>query len=157
MALILARQYERAIDYLLKQIDIEPDSWLLRYRLGLAYEQNGDLSSAIDEFRKARSQNHIPLTSAFLGHAYGLYGMRDQAQEMIDELAEMSNQYYVSPFYRALVYLGLERMDMVFDWLNKSYEDRAEGMASLMVNPRLDRLRSDPRFQSLLSRVGLPQ
>jgi tetratricopeptide (TPR) repeat protein len=157
MVLILSRQYEQALDYLTNELEIEPDSWLLRYRLGLAYEQSGDLPRAIDEFQKARRESDIPLVMAFLGHAYGLSGRRDEAQEMIVELAEMTKRYYVSPFYVALVYLGLGLKDLVFDWLNKSFEERAEAMASLMVNPRLDSLRLDPRFQDLLYRVGLTQ
>lgn len=91
---------------------------------------------------------------AELGHAYAVAGKRDEAHKTLDEMAK---QRQISPHYFALIYAGLGEKDRAFEWLNKSYEERAERLVWLKVDPRLDNLRSDPRFTDLLRRISLAQ
>jgi hypothetical protein len=65
-------------------------------------------------------------------------------------------EQYVSPFYVALVLTGLRESEKALDWLDKGYQDRSNPLIFLKVDPELDPLRSDPRFQDLQRRIGLP-
>ena len=94
---------------------------------------------------------------AYLGYAFALAGKRTEAQKIIDELREESKIKYVAPYPMALIYTGLGDKDQALQWLDKAYEARANNMVFLTVEPIFDPLRSDPRFQDLLRRVGLPQ
>ena len=81
---------------------------------------------------------------------------RSQALQALDELKALSKQKYVSPNSFAVVYIGLSEKDQALVWLEKAYEDRSLSLAYLKANPVWDPLRSDPPFQDLLRRIGLP-
>jgi hypothetical protein len=70
---------------------------------------------------------------------------------------ELSKRQYVSSYEMARIYAGLGEHDQVFTWLDRAYEERASWMAYLQVDPTLDPLRSDPRFQVLLRRMNFPE
>ena len=92
-----------------------------------------------------------------LGHAYAVAGRTQEARNELQELRLISKRHYVSPFYMALVYTGLGEKDEAMDWLEKAYQDRSNGLVFIKVDPELDSLRTYPRFQELLRRMGLPQ
>jgi hypothetical protein len=99
----------------------------------------------------------IPVISvATLGHAYAIAGRKPEAQNALDQLLDKSKKQYVSPFYVAIVYAGLNENEKALDWLEKAYDDRSNGIVFLKVDPQLDSLRSNPRFRSLLQRLALP-
>lgn len=56
----------------------------------------------------------------------------------------------------ATIYIGLGDTDRAFEWLERALEDRSETLLFLKVEPRFDPLRADPRFKSLVHRLGLP-
>ncbi|MFQ5927901.1 MAG: hypothetical protein ACE5MH_10770, partial [Terriglobia bacterium] len=70
---------------------------------------------------------------------------------------EEAKRHYVSPFTMALAYMELGENEQAMAWLERSYEEREGGLPFLNASPGLDPLRSDPRFQDLVRRVGLPQ
>ena len=89
------------------------------------------------------------------GRAYALAGRRPEAQRVLDELHELSKERYVGAYYLAVIYGGLDDRDHTFEWLEQAYQERQWWMVCLDVDPRLDSLRSDPRFTALARRVGL--
>jgi len=97
----------------------------------------------------------VPALS-YLGAAYGIAGKLDDAYRTLDQLFVMEQGQYVSPFSIARVYSGLGENDKAFEWFEKALEDRSGWLANLNVEPGLDPIRSDPRFQDLVRRVGLP-
>jgi len=117
----------------------------------------GSIQEAIAEYRKARQLDDDPFVLALLGHAYAVSGERNQALKTVEQLQELSGQRYVSSYSFAVVYAGLGEKDQAFQWLEKAYQDRADDLRQLKVDPLLDNLRSDQRFTDLLRRVGLPQ
>ena len=152
--LYMARRYDQAIDQLRNTLDMDPNFALPRMVLGQAYEQKGDYPQAIAELQKAaRISNDSPVMLGALGHAYGVSGNRSGAQKVLDQLMEQSKTQYVSPFYVAIVYAGLAENDKAVDWLEKAYKDRSNAIVFSKVDPQLDGLRSNPRFQSLLHRL----
>src|ERR1700686_533796 len=125
--------------------------------LGQAYEQKKMYAQAVATYQKGMSQaERNPQLIAALGHAYALSGERDKALKTLDELREMSKEHYISPYLIAVVYVGLGVKEQAFAWLEKAYQDRSAALLWLKVEPLFDPLRSDPRFQDLLRRIGLP-
>jgi TolB-like protein/DNA-binding winged helix-turn-helix (wHTH) protein/Tfp pilus assembly protein PilF len=154
--LYMARQYEQAIEQLRNTLDMDPNFALARMVLGQAYEQKGSYQQAIAELQKAASTSHdSPMMLGALGHAYGASGNRSEAEKILNQLMDLSKKQYVSPFYMAIVYVGLTENDKAVDWLERAYRDRSNAIVFSKVDPQLDPLRSTPRFQSLLHRLAL--
>lgn len=80
---------------------------------------------------------------------------RDEAKKILDKLLKLSNKEYVSPFFIALIYTGLNQKDQAFEWLEKSYEKREGKICWLKADHTFDSLRSDPRFKALLKKMNL--
>ena len=78
---------------------------------------------------------------------------KDEAQRILDQMK--STKEYVSPIDMIHLYLSLGDREQAFKWLQKAYEERDGQLGFLKVDPYMDSLRSDPRFQDLLRRVGL--
>ena len=93
---------------------------------------------------------------AMLGLVYGLKGSRGEARKRLEKLRRRAERSYVSPVSVALVHVGMGEKDRALDSLEKAYERRDPWMTLLKVFPRLDPLRSDPRFQDLLRRMNFP-
>jgi hypothetical protein len=90
-----------------------------------------------------------------LGRAYALTGRTKEAHNLLRELDDLAQRRYVSPYGRVLIFLGLGD-DKVFDWLERSYNERAAWLMYLATDPRFDPLRKDMRFRSFLNKLGLP-
>jgi len=93
-----------------------------------------------------------------LGHAYASSGKKTEALKILDQLKDLSKQQYVSAYNFAIVYLGLGDKEEALRWLQKSYQDRAGlEIAAIKVDPFLDPLRGDPRFEELVEKVFAPK
>lgn len=154
-----ARQYDQAIEQYRRAIAIEPKSYWPHLLLGWAYEQAGQSAEAISELQAAgRYFDDNPQALASLAHAYAASGQEDRGRAIASGLMEEAKQRYVSPYDMATVYAGLGDPDQAIAWLERAYEDRSGWLAwFLKVDPKFDALRSDPRFRSLLARIGLAQ
>jgi len=151
-----ARDYERSLRLANKFLDSQPNNFWERTILGWTYEQKNMAEEAIPEFKKAvDSTNGAPFFVAALGHGYALAGRKGEAQQVLKDLSEKSKKTYVSPFDVALIYTALGEKDTAFDWLDKAIDERSTFLVYSKWEPRLDPLRSDPRFKNLLHRVGL--
>src|SRR5262249_7010448 len=130
---------------------------LARFYIGLAYEQKAMLAEAISSFQKAveLSRETVPFLAG-LGHAYALAGKKAEARKVLDELEELSKSRYVSPYNNAVICVALGDKDQAFSWLQKAVDERSSWAMYLRVEPRLDPLRSDPRFEPLLQKLKLP-
>lgn len=153
--LYYARRYDQSIEQHRRIIEIEPDYYLAHFYAGNAHAQKGELPEAIAEFQRARQIDQASMVLAGLGHAYAVSGQEKKAREMLKELRALSQQRWVSPYYVALVYIGLGEKELALEWLWKAYDERGEEVAFLKVEPKFDSLRSDPEFISLLQRVKL--
>ena len=155
----LSRQYDKAIPQC--QVVLQMDSTYLpaRTQLALAYEQKGMLAEAVSAMEQARKlagqKTDLPMVHALLAHAYALAGRKSDALSELNGLTAIGRRRYVPPSYIAIVFLALGDKDKAFGYLDKSYQDRSEQQLYLGVEPVVDPLRSDPRFDALLKRVGL--
>ena len=112
---------------------------------------------AIACFERATSvSDNVPTAIGALGRAYALAGRSADARKLLDKLDALARHRYVSPYGRVLIHLGLKD-EQVFEWLERSCNERAGWLMFLATDPRFDPLRHDTRFQSLLERLHLPR
>jgi len=153
---LFARQYDQAIEQLNRGLELSPTSPLVHMFLGMAYEQKGMFSEAIAEFKQVQTlAPGTPLGLAELGHVYAISGNKSKAREVLRQLEELAKRRYVTAWYLALIYAGLGENDRALHSLDTAFDEHSFGLATLKVDPRLDPLRSDPRFINLMRRVGL--
>lgn len=153
---VASRDWVRAIEIYRTVLQTSPNYWYPHLWLGYAYEQNHQLPEAISEFQVARRLDDSGPPVGWLGHAQAISGNRAEAEKALQKLKEISQSRYVCPSLAATIYAGLGDKEKALQGLEKAYEDRSECLWVLPFDPRLDSLRSDPRFQDLLRRTGLP-
>lgn len=147
-----ARDYRSALDRHLKTLELDPHSVWPHSELGRTYEQLGMYDQAVESFREAVRLSSISFPVSGLGHALALAGRKDEAILQIDELR--NRQGYVSTFHTAIILTGLGELSRAIDLLEQACEERSGWMTYIGVDPRLDPLRTEPRFISLRRRVG---
>jgi serine/threonine protein kinase/Flp pilus assembly protein TadD len=153
-AYYFARQYDRAMEQGSKALDMDPNFGFAYWHRGMAYIQQQRFGDAVTALRKAISL-FGPATAfiSYLGYANARLGKTREARQMIAQLERVSKRLYVSPYFIAIIHLGLGDLDQTFEWLEKAYEERSGFMAFINVEPMLDALRGDPRFKSLLEKI----
>jgi len=151
----LARRNDDAIQEFRKAIELDPRFYPTHYDLGLTYVEMGRYDDAIAELEQARSlAGDTPRTLSGLAYACAMAHQRGRARDFLDQLQKLSTRRYVPPFDVAVVHAALGERDLAFNWLDKAYEDRHPWLVMLKVTPKVDSLRSDPRFAALLARIA---
>ncbi len=148
------KQYDIAVEQYLKVLEQDHDFIWARFFLGWAYERSGQFSEAIAEFQKARLIDDRPEVSAMIAHTYAMSGRKSEAISILNSLEDQAKHLYISPYYIALIFAGLNEREEAFKWLEKAYSDRNEWLVWLKVDPRFDSLHTDSRFRDLLKRIG---
>jgi TolB-like protein/Tfp pilus assembly protein PilF len=149
-----ARRYDEAIDQLRKTLEMDPNFYYAHWNLGSALMAKGAIQPAIEEYQKARALTDDPSALALLGRAYAVSGNRPEALKIRDQLEALAKQRYVSSYSLALVYLGLGDKEEALRLLEKAYQDHSgEAVRYIKVDPSLDPLRGDPRFEALVAKV----
>jgi serine/threonine protein kinase/TolB-like protein/Flp pilus assembly protein TadD len=153
--------YDDAIAKYKLTLQSDPDFWVARHYLGLAYVQKGMYNEAIAELRSLiKAPPSGPLSdevvaneteaSASLGFAYGMAGKRAEAEAILNQLQALSQRRYVSGIYFAAVCAGLKDKDRAIQYLNKAFESRHPGLVLIRIEPMFDGLRNDERFKQLI-------
>ena len=152
--LSIARRYDEAIAQFHKTLEIDPMFWVAHSALGGALERKGDLPAAIAEFTKAQQLSDDLRARVPLAAAKAQSGNKEAAVQMLAELEELARHGNVRTYWRALLYLSLGNRDEAIRWLEKGTADH-EGLdiAYSKVEPLLDPLRGDPRFEALVQKV----
>src|SRR5882724_388286 len=157
---LLAQRVDHGFEQLRKMQAIEPNFAGGLTQLGGLYLVTGKYDEAIEAYEKSRSLGHfvVPVLS-YLGAAYGLAGKRDDAYKILDQLFEMKQSQYVSPFGIARVYCGLGENDKAFEWFERAFEERSGEMVALksevLSHLMGNTIIRDDRFQDLVRRVGM--
>jgi len=152
--LSIARRYDEAIAQFHKTLEIDPTFWVAHSALGGALERKGDLPAAIAEFTKGQQLSDDLRARVPLAAAKAQSGNKEAAVQMLAELEELARRGNVRAYWRALLYLSLGNRDEAIRWLGQGIADR-EGLdiAYIKVEPLLDPLRGDPRFEALVQKV----
>lgn len=151
-----ARRFDVTIDESHKALELDPGYAIALVNIGRAYEQMGMHQQAREAFQTILAfAPNSPAILALMGHEYAVSGDMAHANQILARLTELSSKKYVPAVYFAVVYIGLDRKDDAFRWLDKAYDERCEYLVYLSSEPLADPLRGDPRFSSLLNRIGL--
>jgi tetratricopeptide (TPR) repeat protein len=129
---------------------------IAHFELGQALAQKKMYNEAIVELQKANELSGGDTTCiAVLACAYAASGSEDEALKLLNELKSRPNHRFSYAAQEALIYASLDDKDQAMALLEKAYENRFDALA--LRSPAFDPLRSDPRFQNLVRRIGLPQ
>ena len=152
-----SRRYDEAVEQLLKTAALDPNYPMTYWILGLVCRVRGRHEEAIAEGEKSVAlSGGSPMMRAALAHTYGVAGRKEDARRILAELTELAKQKYVAPHFFAGIHIGLGENDKAIEYLEKSSAEHSHWLIYLHMDPSMDALRGDPRFQDLLTRVGLP-
>ena len=153
--LYLSRQYDKAIEHYRNVIESDPTFAPARLWFGRPYIQKGMYKEAIEQVEEAvRLTNESTVSLATLAQAYATAGRIGDAKKILNKLLTRSTKQYVPSYWLGLVYTSLGNKDEAMKYLERAYNERSSWLVWANVEPRFDTLRSDPRFISLLRRIG---
>ena len=155
-ALCIAHRYEESVQQSRKTLDMDPNFAVAHYQLGQAFQQMHMQSASFAELQKAveLSRGNTAFESN-LAYAYAVSGRKEEAIRIAKDLESEQGRSSVADSNIAMIYVGLGNNDQAMIWLNKAYQARFN--PSILLRPAFDPLRSNPGFQNLLSRIGLPR
>jgi eukaryotic-like serine/threonine-protein kinase len=151
-----ARHYDRAIEQFSRTVKINPDFQIAYANAGRAFVQQKKYKEAISTLEAGRKIDPSwPLLLSELAYAQAAAGHRMIASGILSELGQLEKRRYVDAVPIALVYLRMGDQERAFSYLEKAYAERSSSIPWLRAEPRLDSVRSDPRYLDLLRRTGL--
>lgn len=148
---LYTRNYDKAIAQLRQTLEMDRTAVQAHFWLGRAYEAKGQYEEAVREFRQAMELSPDNVQHrAGLGHVYAASGQVSAARQLLEELEAMPRGKYTSAYFLAVVYAGLNDRQKALNHLRRAYEERAEGVLYLHIDPYFDGLRSDSEFKNLV-------
>ena len=159
---LAARQYDDSIAQYKKAMELDPGLEWVHAQLSWAYGCKGNYAEAIAANEKAGTEVHPisaenQLNVAGLGWIYALAGRRGDSRKVIGQFKELEARADVDHYNVAVVYAGLGEKDRTFEALERAYAQRSGSLAFLNADPFFKDMRSDPRYEDLLRRIGLSQ
>jgi eukaryotic-like serine/threonine-protein kinase len=153
----MARRYDESIEQLRRTVELDPNYPMTYWILGRLLREMGHYEQAIAEGEKGvKLSGGSPLMNAALAQTFAVAGEREKAMQILDELTNLAKQKYVPAYFFAGIHIGLGEHDRALECLEKAYEEHSHWLIYLHIDPSMDGLRSNPRFQGLLGSVGLP-
>jgi TolB-like protein/Flp pilus assembly protein TadD len=157
-AYYLSRQYDQAAQQFQRALELDPNLMIAHVALGQIYEQKHMLGKSMAAFEQAVSlAPDDPEAIIGLGRAYAVAGRREDALKIVARLTQQSQQNSIPSWGIATIYIGLDNKDEAIAWLEKAFADRLSVLVYIQTDPMLDPIRSDPRFQVLVRRMGFPE
>jgi len=151
------REFDYAIDQCQRALELLPNFAILRWLMGNLFQAKGMHAEAIAERQWAvQASGRAPFFLAELGDSHAAAGNKTEASQILEELQELSKSKYVMAYWMTLIYTGLKQTDRAFQSLERAYQEKSPMLAFLRIDPRLEPLHSDKRFEDHLSRLRLP-
>ena len=153
--LLIAHSYDESMSQSRKTIEMDQNFALAHNQLGQAYLAQHKNEEAVAELQKAAQlSGNSPTCLTNLARAYVASGKKNEGLAILDGLKKLTNPNYSYAAEVAMIYAALGDKDQAMTWLEKGFDERFN--PGVLLRPGFDPLRSDPRFQNLLRRVGLP-
>jgi TolB-like protein len=154
----LARRYNEAIEHYKRALEMDPYFPRTYWFQGLHFSGLKMWEDTIASFQNFTTLTaDSPLSIGHLGYACAMADQKDKASELLDRLEKLSVEKYVSPYYKALIFIGLDDKDQAFAYLEKAFTEREPLLILLKVAPIFDSIWDDPRFHALVKKIGLPE
>jgi len=151
---MVARRYDGAIEQFRNALELDPQFYWAHRNLGSALELKGNPGEALVEYQRASELNDDPRVLAFVAHAKASTGKQNEAREILAKLTEMAKTRYISGCSFAVIHLALGEKGQALEWLEKDARERMGfDINFIKVDPYLDPLRGDPRFEALADKI----
>lgn len=151
-----ARRFEEAVQQYLRTLELDPSFAEAHFDLGMSYEELGLYSEAQRELESAATlSGGNPTQLAELARCHALSGNGSEARRLLERLKGAPAQPARIAFDAAYVHLALGDRTRALECLEEACERRCGALVYIRVDPALDGLRSETRFQALMRRVGL--
>jgi tetratricopeptide (TPR) repeat protein len=154
--LCFAGRYDEAIEQSYKVLELDPNFSMAHAELGVAYWGKGMYKESLGPLQRAvelEGEGSVRMIQLAMG--YGFAGQKEKAQMFLRRLKERAKTEYVDPTWFAGLYAAIGDKDEALDWIEKAYDERSVFATMLLVDTRFNTLRSEPRYQAVLSRMGL--
>ncbi len=152
-----ARQYVQALGQCRKTLDLDPNIPIGHWCLGQVYIGEHRYAPAIQELELAKALGTTPLIIRDLAWVYAAVGNKTKANAILDGLMQKAQPEYMSPYSIGVIHAALGQKDDAFRYLNRAFAERDSQITYLALDPELDPLRSDPRFEGLLEQLHIPR
>jgi tetratricopeptide (TPR) repeat protein len=152
-----ARRYEQALEQCGKTVELEPNMQMGHWCLGQAYIGEHRYAAAVRELELANTLGTTPLILRDLAWVYAAVGNKSKANAILDGLMRKVQSEYMSPYSIGVVHAALGKKDEAFRYLNRAFTERDSHITYLALDPEVDPLRSDLRFQGLIERLHIPR
>jgi tetratricopeptide (TPR) repeat protein len=154
--LFFQRDYAAAIAHLRGILETEPGYGSARSLLGRVLLEEGSPAEGLRELQQVAPGLPEPAQLSLLAYAYAAAGQTAEAERLLARLVALRPKKYVSPYYVALVQTRLGRTEAALDWLELGYREQDTTMVNLKTDPRLQALRTHPRYRMLLQKMRFP-
>jgi eukaryotic-like serine/threonine-protein kinase len=156
MDYFMGRRYDQALLQAQKSLSLQPDYFIAHAYLGLIYAQTGRSSESVAEAQKGVQLSGSPMAQGVLGYSYAAAGRKSEAKKIAADLQGNLDKHFLCPYEIGTIYVRLGEPDESFHWLNRAYEERSVCISSVKFDPRLDPIRSDPRYEPLVRQLNFP-
>lgn len=148
-----AREYDKCIDILQKAVILDPNFAGFHYDLSFAYQVTGNYAESVKEFAIWRESEGDPVGAEVARTSFAKGAWREFARAIIEKGSSLG----LKPYNLGVFYIALGDNDAAMSEFNKAYDERINDVYWLKEDPRLDPVRSDPRFKELIKKVGFPE
>jgi len=153
-----ARRFKEAGAVMKRALEVDPAFAYAHWINGILLQVSGDLEGARAEYSVARARENDAQAIALRAQLGAIMGRREEAVQALAALEELAKHQYVEAYYRALLYISLGQKDQALSALEQSYaEADGDDIGTIKVDPLLDPLRGDPRFEALVQKVIAPK
>jgi eukaryotic-like serine/threonine-protein kinase len=154
-----SKQTDQAIEQDKKILEIDPTFAAAHFDLSRYYLFTGKYDLWLEEWENAARLSSDSEELARVDAAKREYlksGYRGALKRVIAVEEEQAKLIYIDPAWIAGDYALLGEKDRAFNWLEKAYREKSGFLPNIKSGPVFESLRSDPRYASLLKRMGLP-
>ena len=154
VAFTRAGHLDEAVAQFRKAIELDGGFYPAHREYGLALELQGKIPEASSQYERTAALTDDPIPLGALGRIYGIAGRRDEAQKIFEQLRQLRAQRYTAAYSLALAALGLGDKTEALHWLEEGYRERdGDSLGVIRVDPLLNSLRGDPRFEALAEKI----
>jgi hypothetical protein len=155
LTLMVARDFNRAIEECRIALELAPGLYAARWFLGGSLIMAGNVEEGLRECREVYEHGGLgAMATGGMGTMYGMVGRMEESRKMLSELSDMARTAWVPPLAFAWACLGL-REERVFEWLDKAIDARDPAVTHMPSMMIYDGIREDPRFRQLLAKMNL--